>query len=170
MKRGRDLRASTLAETLVVMILAGIVLLSVFDGLDLFGKMLRRVQGRIERTMEHGEGFYRLRTLFAGCDSIRGGAERMALYRQGVVSEEIVIGDSLLIVRRPAAETAPDTLFDKVSDPRIVRNPENPERIDSLYVRLDTTLLRLGVALRPEREAEERVGHIEKNNDGRADR
>ncbi len=48
----RTLPASTLSEVLVVMILMGIVLLSLFEGLSLFGKLSRRITGELELAAE----------------------------------------------------------------------------------------------------------------------
>ena len=161
------LPASTLAETLVVMILTGIVLLSVFDGFSLFERLLRRMQGDLEESMDRAESLHRLQSLFAGADSIRGDAFRMELYRQGEIREEIAIDDSLLIIRRPGMEVSPDTVLRRVSDPRIVRNPDHPERIDSLHLLNDTIPLRFGFRPQPQQTAEENARKIEEDYENR---
>ena len=152
------------------MILTGIILLSVFDGFSLFERLLLRMQEKLDESMERTESLYRLQSLFAGADSIRGDVFRMELYRQGEVREEIAIDDSLLIVRRPDAEVSPDTVFRRVSNFRIIRNSDYPERIDSLYLLNDTIPIYLGIRPRPQQTAEETARKIEENHQKHEDR
>lgn len=162
-KNDTGLPASTLSEILVVMILAGIVFLSVFDGFSLFQRLLLRIQGRLDHSIERIDSYYRLESLFSGSDSIRGDAKQLDLYRRGAIRERIRIDDSLLVVTRPGNEMPPDTLLRGVSEAAIVRNPDFPERIDSLLLVNDTIRLRLGVRIREERRAEAEIKKIEQS-------
>lgn len=56
------LRASTLPELLVVMILTVVVLLAVVDGLNLFSRFSHIVMERIERNGERWSDYYLLQT------------------------------------------------------------------------------------------------------------
>lgn len=162
MKIKINIPASTLSEILVVMILTGIILLSVFDGFSLFQKLLLRMEGRLEQSIEQVDGFYRLESLFSGSDSICGDASRLMLYRQGNVRNEIVMIDSLLIIVRPETEIKPDTLLRRIAETKIVRNPDNPNRIDSLLLVHDTVSLRLGIRSRIENLAELDMKEVER--------
>jgi len=165
MKKQPHIRASTLSEILVVLILVGIIQLSVFDGFSLFQRLLFRIQGKMEQSIEQLDGCYRLESLFMNCDSIRGEEYRMELYRQGIIRNELRIDDSLLIAVRPETEARPDTLLRRIVEYTLVRAIDDPERIDSLQLWNDTTCLRLGVRIRPESEAESTVQKIEQQYD-----
>ena len=161
MKKQRHIQASTLSEMLIVLILSGIVLLSVFDGFSLFQRLLLRIQGRLDQSIERMDGYYRLESLFMGSDSIRGDASRLELYRLGIIRDEILIDDSLLIASRPEEGVKPDTLLNRVREYKILTNEDYPERIDSLLIQNDTTLLRLGIRIRPENRTETMARKVE---------
>lgn len=99
-RRGRrGLRASTLVETLVAMLVAGIVLLAAAEALTLFTRLEVRQTRALLRSAELRAGYDRLAALLLGADSIReadGGAE---VFRRGVRSE-LRLRDSVLIFCR----------------------------------------------------------------------
>ncbi len=159
-KRKHSLRASTLTEMLVVMILSGIILLSVFDGLSLFEKLLRRFSGELDRSISRMEGFYRLESLFADTDSLRQERDALVFYRAGESGWRIFREDSLLVVEYP--DRPGDTLFRKIVDWRTISTAENNEGIDSLILVHDTTTLRFGVNRSPHRNAAQEIETLEK--------
>jgi hypothetical protein len=164
MKRGTiDIRASTLSEILIVMVLTGIILLSVFDGFSLFQRLLLRIQDKLGQSIERMDNYYRLELLFTGSDSVRGDEARMELYRQGAIRHQLLIDDSLLIAIHPGTTTKPDTLLRQVSEFAVIRNRNFPERIDSLQVRNDTVMLLLGIRDRPEDRTETEVRELEQS-------
>lgn len=101
------LRASTLVETLVMMLVAGIVFLAVMDGLTLFTRLQAR---RAEALLENGrrrDGYFRLESLAAGADSIRSGRGGLDVFHGGRHSV-LALCDSALVYH---AEEFRDTLM-----------------------------------------------------------
>lgn len=160
-EKKRMLAASTLSEMLVVMILTGIILMGVFDGFSLLEKLLFRIQGKLEKTMVNTESVYRLESLFSSSDSICGSIVRLEFFRQGEVRHVVELSDSLLIVFKQESILRPDTLFRKVSLPQVVKNPDNPVWIDSLFFMNDTTKLCFGSFPKQELLAESEARKIE---------
>lgn len=95
------LRGSTLAETLVMMIVAGIIFLSVMDGLRLFNRLLVQRMRTIEASGRITAGYYRLEALVAGTDSLylRNGVLQLYCGAEGPTLE---VADSALVCRRGA--------------------------------------------------------------------
>ena len=157
--RHRKLRASTLPEMMVVMILTGIVLLSVFDGFSLFETLVRRLSDRLDRSMAQMEGVQRLDRLFSTADSILRQEETLLFYRNGGPGYELTIDDSLLVVSRE--EIKPDTLLLRISGWRTQTDEERPNRIDSLILVHDTTELRFGTSRSPHRNVVKTIVELE---------
>ena len=95
------LRGSTLAETLVMMIVAGIIFLSVMDGLRIFNRLLAQRMRMIEASERVTTGYYRLEALVAGADSLfmRNGILQLYCGADGPTLEMV---DSALVCRRGA--------------------------------------------------------------------
>lgn len=132
----RHMAASTLTETLVLMILSGIVFLSVTEGLDLFGR-------RLSRTVEcigGDTGFYadycRFDELVSRADSI-GRTERsgLLLFIHGTPPVQARLCDSSLVLRMGGGT---DTLFGHIE--KISTYP-----LDSPDGSVDTVTIRFGV-------------------------
>jgi hypothetical protein len=158
------LRASTLTELLVVMILSGIVLLSVFDGLALFEKLLHRFSGRLDTSMARMEGFYRLESLFEGADSVRREGDAFLFYREGAPEWRIAVNDSMLTAGRADTpeESAEDTLLRRIADWHAIPHSQGGGRIDSLMLTRQGTTLRFGVNRSPHRNAAQEMETLEK--------
>ena len=90
-----------MVETLVMMIVAGIVFLAVMDGMTLFTRLQTRHIGALLETERQREGFYRLEAAIAAADSIRRteGADVLAIFRAGAAAR-LSLRDSALIWRR----------------------------------------------------------------------
>lgn len=95
--RFRTFRASTLAETLVMMLVAGIVFLTVMDGLTLFSRLQAQRMEALTAAGRRIDGYYRVVWLISRADSIRPGAPvQLELYCGGSRSE-LSLRDSALV-------------------------------------------------------------------------
>lgn len=112
----------TLTETLVVMIVAGIVFLSVIDGLGLLRRYTTTVADRITANSRFYDGYYRLEDIVTSADSIslsddgalcwRGGSEiTIALLDSALIAGYGSIIDTLMYdVETLRTTHAPDSL------------------------------------------------------------
>jgi hypothetical protein len=127
MKRPTRIRAFTLAETLVAMLLTGILLLTVMEGLTLFFQLEIRQTEALLASGRAREGYYRLERLVAASDSIaedRNEAATLHIWRGGRAAHLMLRNSALLYadghfrdtllrdaaalrltVRRPGADT-----------------------------------------------------------------
>jgi hypothetical protein len=97
-RKDTSLRGTTLVETLVMMLVAGIVFLAVMDGLTLFTRLQTR---RAEALLTGGrqrDGYFRLEALVSGADSILTGRDGLEVYCGGRLSE-LSVRDSALVYR-----------------------------------------------------------------------
>ena len=92
----RTLTGSTLAETLVMMIVAGVIFLSVMDGLTLFTRLQTQRAAALVENGRASEGYYRLENLIADADSICDEAGGLVLFRSGQQGL-LAIRDSILL-------------------------------------------------------------------------
>lgn len=155
------LRGSTLAETLVMMLVAGIVFLTAMEALTLVSRLVaRRTAVLVEAGRQH-DGIFRLGQLFTTADSVRGAAGRagecMYLYRAG--------GETTLTTRDSAAVFVAgefrDTLLRRVGHMRLLRCDA---AADTLEIDVGGHMLKLPV-LRPARESYgRRIAEIEKDH------
>ena len=158
------LRGSTLAETLVMMLVAGIVFLATMEALTLVSRLVaRRAAVLVEAGRQH-DGIFRLGQLLTTADSVHsaeGGAdagECMYLYRAG--------GETTLTTRDSAtvfvAGEFRDTLLRRVGHMRLLRCDAAPA--DTLEIDVGSHMLKLPV-LRPARESYgRRIAEIEKDH------
>jgi len=103
------LRATTMAELLVVMVLSGIVFLSVMDGLGIFRRYAAKMAGRIEEAGRFYGDFMRLDGLMSDCDSALLTDESVVeVYRNGIKCASLARADSALLV---FMGPQPDTLL-----------------------------------------------------------
>ncbi len=127
-RRNAKLPGWTLSETLVMMIVAGVVFLAVMDGMVLLGRYAGRRTAEITANMGLYEGYYLLQRLVASADSISAeesfgvplprGSSHLGLFREGrPVADIVSTADSLLIAGRG---TRRDTLMSHVSELRLV--------------------------------------------------
>ncbi len=124
-----ELRASTLVELLVTMIVAGITVLAVMDGLNLIARLHAERTRRLRSFGERIEGFYRLDELIESADSlVRGEYGEAEIWKDGS-RKELFSCDSLLICRR---EDFSDTLMRGIAGMRM--------SADSLFVDISDTL------------------------------
>lgn len=94
--KGASLCGSTLVETLVMMLVAGIVFLAAMDGMTLFTRLQTR---RAEALLTEGrqrDGYFRLEELVSGADSILDEHDGLEVYRGGRQSVLLLCGSSLV--------------------------------------------------------------------------
>lgn len=149
----RTLTGSTLAETLVMMIVAGVVFLSVMDGLTLFTRLQTQRAAALVENGRAAEGYYRLENLIADADSICNEAGGLVLFRSGQQGL-LAIRDSILLY---VAADYRDTLFRAAENLwRIEGESGQPDTV-SVCVRMGKTELTIRVATRPGREENYRM-------------
>ena len=150
--RQNRLRASTLAEVLILMIISGIVFLSVMDGIGLLRRFLDRASLRIAERTDQYAGYFRTADLAGMSDSLLAEDGRsVALYRRGVIDARITLSDSALVVLQAERGERADTLLRGVVRLRTVPEFQQGGRIDTLIVELLTqrdSVLRIGFATR----------------------
>lgn len=120
------MHGSTLVETLVMMLVAGIVFLSVMDGLTLFTRLQTR---RAEALLEAGrqrDGYYRFIALVSGADSILPQDGGIGLYRAGRQST-LSLRDSALIY---TAGDFRDTLMTGAGLLRLWEYDDRPDTVE----------------------------------------
>lgn len=124
---------STLVETLVMMLVVGIIFLSVMDGLTLFTHLqIRRVKELVAAS-NCSEGYHRLALLIKNADSIVSAVKigQLELFSHGERSM-LIHADSILVYYR--GEFC-DTLFNRVELLQLVENDMSP---DSVKIRFST--------------------------------
>ena len=138
--RGKTfLRGSTLAETLVMMLVSGIVLLAVTEGLALFFRLQIRQAETLFAAECVREGFYRTEWLVTFADSVtndaRGFGEDVSLrvWRNGCATS-LRLSDSVLLYTDGGFR---DTLLRNVSALRLM---ENEAGANSVAIRFGTGL------------------------------
>ena len=116
------LRGSTLAETLVMMLVAGIVFLATMEALTLVSRLVARRAAVLVEAGRQRDGIFRLGQLLTTADSIRsaeggGTGELLYLYRAG--------GETTLTTRDSAAVFVAgefrDTLLRRVGHMQLLR-------------------------------------------------
>lgn len=141
------LRGSTLVETLVMMLVAGVVFLAVMDGLTLFTRLQTRRAGALLENGRRRDGYFQLEALTAGADSIRAGREGVDMFFGGRQSV-LALCDSALVYRTGEfrdtllsgvaglrlSGTDPDTLETALAEGFTVRFPVEPSPAER-YIR-----------------------------------
>jgi len=157
------LRGSTLMETLVMMLVAGIVFLAAMEALTLVSRLVAQRAAVLVETGRQRDGFGRIAQLFATADSVCckagecDGSERLLLYRAGHEAA-LTAGDSVVLY---AAGGFRDTLLRRVERMRLVRCGAEA---DTLEIDVEGHVLKFPVQ-RPARiRYETAVAEIEKDH------
>lgn len=95
------LRASTLVETLVTMLVMGIVFLAATEGLELVARQRIHRTEAIRKAMDLREGCQRLATLLLTSDSLTEEGDRLRVFRAGTLTT-LARHDSMLLCTRGA--------------------------------------------------------------------
>ncbi len=138
------LRASTLAELLVVMIVAGVVFMTVMDGAGLLGRHISLVSRTIADNGRAYESYRNLENIVALADSVVEHNGAVLIYREGKPDFRLVQGDSVLQVQaygRVGWSWQPestDTLLRNVARLRTCRASEFAGAVDTLHIDMAT--------------------------------
>lgn len=138
------LRAMTLPEVLVIMIVSAIVFMSVMDGLGLFRRHALTVAEGLTGNIRFYDGYYRLHDIVAASDSITGDGSRLSCWRGGAQNVSLAYADSTLTATYGSAA---DTLLHRVGEVRVYRRDERSGALDSLTVVLETSDGRMEIPL-----------------------
>jgi hypothetical protein len=114
----RQLPASTFAEILIVILVTGVVLAAVMDGLELFGRYASGLASRIVESGRMRESYYLLDHQVTSADSVTESEGHITAWRSGMEAAVLYQRDSMLLV---VAHKSPDTLFTGVASFGIVR-------------------------------------------------
>jgi len=157
------LRGSTLTETLVVMLVAGIVFLSAMEALTLVSQLVARRTAVLVEAGRQRDGIFRLGQLLVTADSVRGAeggadaGECMYLYRAG--------GETTLTTRDSAAVFVAgefrDTLLRRVGHMRLLRCDT---AADTLEIDVEGHMLKLPVLRHARESYGRRIAEIEKDH------
>ncbi len=132
LEHGLKFAAFTITEILVVMLVSGILLLVVYDGVGTIRKYTNGLVSGLENDNEQLGGMERLEALFIRADSVCRSKERYMFYED---DEAVTVWkhDSFLIAEFPDGR---DTLFRTVQSLSDKTSVQDYGRIDSLYVAL----------------------------------
>lgn len=96
-QKNTHIKASTLPELLVVMIISGIVIGLLFDGVELFRRYSNQLVEHLTQSNNLLTVTNWITAITENCDSIRQRQDVMT-YRKGAVHTTISISDSLLLI------------------------------------------------------------------------
>lgn len=128
-------RAFTLIETLITMLVTGILLLAVMDGMMIFFRLQLRKTETLIAVGRARDGYFRLRSLVAEADSITLASENDLFLRIWHVgnSSTLRLQDSALLYE---IKDFQDSLMSKVAELRLVPNKMS----DTVVVKLQSGL------------------------------
>ncbi len=127
----KQLKASTLVELLLTMIISGIIFTLVFDGVDMMKKFSRTVNKRISSVQAMLYSHEVLEHLMENADSVVGRNNQFLFYRQGIASDSVIIGESFFILQ---SRGVTDTLFSGYLNYRIIPSLNHTDHVDSLFI------------------------------------
>ncbi|WP_295940256.1 hypothetical protein [uncultured Alistipes sp.] len=124
------LQGSTLVETLIMMLVAGVVFLTVMDGLMLFNRLQARRTETLLTSGRERDGYFRTVSLVSGADSILSpGPGRLEIYRKGQLAE-LSLRDSMLVCRIGEFR---DTLLDRMGRLRLAEFSDGPDTVEIVF-------------------------------------
>lgn len=155
---GKALRASTMVETLVMMIVAGIVFLTVTEGLGMFMRLQTRRIVLMERSGRLREGVFRLEALAGDADSVEFMGMSVVVHRNGAEAM-LTLSDSALVYRRGGFA---DTLLTGVGLMRLEEYGYAPDTLEVTIRSRDRALaVRLGIRRNLRAEYEDGIRSVE---------
>lgn len=122
-------KAFTVVELLVVMILAGIVFLALFENVQLVKRYTVRMESRLDESYFFWHHYSRLESLFQICDSALLEKEEVLFYRGTTAYARLWKKDSLLLLKW---QHTADTLFDNVVRLHFQPTVNHRKRLDTL--------------------------------------
>lgn len=128
---GKRVKANTLVELLLTMIISGIIFLLVFDGVDTIKRFSHIVNNRVSASQTALYSHRFMEHLVENADSITKRGDKLLFYRESMVSDSVTIGDTFFILE---SRGKTDTLFVGYLDYRTSSLPGYTGRIDSLFI------------------------------------
>lgn len=138
-------KASTLPELMVVMIVAGVVIGLLFDGVELFRRYSGQIAGSLTQNSELLTVTNWLTVITESSDSLRQ-EDDVKAYRKGAVQTTISISDSLLVIGN-------DTLPIKVTAIEVKENPN----ADTLRIETEQQTLYFTTRRKPDTEVMKQI-------------
>lgn len=130
MKKCGEMKAMTVPELLVVMIITGILVLALFEGMELVGKYVRQYDREIERSRKVFYDYRLLERWFAVSDSACYVERKLIFYQEGKERGRLEYRDSCWRMDWNGVE---DTLFRGMEKIQMVPGGDRT-RVDCLYV------------------------------------
>ena len=127
----KRLKANTLVELLLTMIISGIIFLLVFDGVDIIKRFSHIVNNRISANQTTLYSHQFMEHLVENADSIIKRGDKLLFYRESMVSDSVIIGETFFILE---SRGVTDTLFAGYIDYHTSPLLENTDHIDSLFI------------------------------------
>lgn len=127
----KQMKANTLVELLLTMIISGIIFLLVLDGVDIIKRFGRVVDNRISATQTSLYSHQFMEHLVENADSIIRKDDKLLFYRENMVSDSVTIHDAGFVL---SSRGLTDTLFAGYIDYRTSSSPGLTDRIDSLFI------------------------------------
>jgi prepilin-type N-terminal cleavage/methylation domain-containing protein len=126
----RKVAAFTIIEILMVMLISGILLLAIYDGIGTIKKYVGGVVAQMKEESDLLSGVEHLEALFSRADSVCMSGDRYLFYG---AEEPAAIWkqDSILIAELAGKQ---DTVFRTVQSTRMVSSASAPEKVDSFFV------------------------------------
>lgn len=127
----KRLKASTLIELLLTMIISGIIFLLVFEGVEIIKKINFSVNNRLtdNERMLYSHQF--IEYLMENADSVIQQDNNLLFFREGFASDSLSIEPSSFILKSKGSK---DTLFQNYIDYRILFVLETQTQVDSLFI------------------------------------
>ena len=149
------LRASTLVETLVTMLVSGIVFLAATEGLELIARQQVRRAEALRTATAQREGCGHLAMLLLTADSLVEEGDRLRIFRAGVLTT-LAQQDSMLLCTRGAFV---DTLLRRVESLRLAIGEAEA---DTLEIAIGGRRLGFPILKSARRSYETAIAEIEK--------
>ena len=92
------LKASTLVEMMIVMIVSGIIVGLIFEGIDIFRRYSHKITDEIVTSSDLLNLYLSLETIVGRSDSLTNDGDIVQLHRKGAIIGEIELVDSCLII------------------------------------------------------------------------
>ena len=114
----KDIKAFTLAELLVVMIIAGIIMLSIMEGFALIHRITFDKQSQITENMDIYDAYYRLENVISNADSVATDDNgNLVFYNDGNYHSAFYKENSILTVNFAGIS---DTVLQNISELRLI--------------------------------------------------
>jgi prepilin-type N-terminal cleavage/methylation domain-containing protein len=127
----KDIKAFTLAELLVVMIIAGIIMLSIMEGFALVHRITSNKQSQITENMDIYDAYYHLENIVSNSDSVEVDDNGNLIFYRDSNYQSSVYKENLFLIMNFAGIN--DTVLKNVSALRLIKK-ELPSVSDTVAI------------------------------------